>query len=172
VCRKPGIDALALGEHAERVPAAVAVARRGDLVDPRRAQVGHGRGEDGVRRVGPVLERELGRVEARRVKVQRRRLAVEHVRRDDEEARAGERVGEAGVGWGWLVTLVRFEYHEKGGVSVFGNLQLVLRELDPKDIRQIQDAHFGLLAARLGDVQADCQSVSVRFSWLPTTRKA
>lgn len=35
----------------------------------------------------------------------------------------------------------------------FPNLQLVLRELDPKDICEIQDAHLRLLTLWLGDVQ-------------------
>ena len=96
--RESGIDPPAGGKQAERVAAAVAVARGHDLVDARRRrpQVGHRRREDGVRRGRPVGQRELGRVEPRRGEVHGRRVAGEHVGRDDEEAGAGEGIGETG----------------------------------------------------------------------------
>lgn len=91
---KGGIDALlAVGEQTESVAATKAIASSSDLVDARPLlEVGDALVDNGVRRVGPVLERELSRVEARLVEVERRRLAIEHVWGDNQETRAGERV--------------------------------------------------------------------------------
>ncbi len=81
--RKSGVDAFAGGKHAECVAATIAVARRSDLLDTRRLQVSHRRGEDGIRRIRSVSERKLCRVETRRGEVHGGWFAVKHVWGDD-----------------------------------------------------------------------------------------
>lgn len=91
---KPGIDSLARSQEAESVPAAVAVAGRGNLVDAARVEVGHRLGDDGIDGRRAVKQRPGGRVEAGRGQVRGRRVVIEHVRRHGQVARSCKRVGE------------------------------------------------------------------------------
>lgn len=91
---KAGIDSLARSQETESVPAAVAVARRGNLVDAARVEVRHRLGNDGIDGGRAVKQRPGGRVEAGCGQVHGRRVVVEHVRRHGQVARSRERVGK------------------------------------------------------------------------------
>ena len=141
-----GVDTLAGGQKAEGVLAAPAVAGDSDLGDAGlAARERNGLGNDGVLSLGRVLGEEGAHVEGREVEIRAERLAAEHVGRNRQVARACEAVGE----------------------------QLVLEQLNAKDIRQVDDGDVlagqrsqQLLNRRARDIRRDYGGSSVMLGAL------
>lgn len=92
---------------------------------------------------------ELGSIEVGVVQVRRGWLSIEEIRCDCDEASASEAVGESTkvVSESWAVQL-----------DNIGDLQLILGEIDAKDVGEVEDNGVFRLVRRRGDISCHWSS--------------